>query len=214
MRCILIGPPGSGKGTISAQLQKKYQIPHISTGDIFREHKQSNSEFGQLIASYIDKGQLVPDEVVMKIVFDRLEKTDCQAGFLFDGFPRTLAQGRQLQDYLSKKKLQLDCTVLLEADDDLIISRLCTRRVCACGAVYNTVGRPPKVEGVCDECGQPLIHRRDDTEEVIRERLNVYRTSTEPLVSFYNDLGVLLRLNAGQDSQQVLADFEHLMDKK
>lgn len=196
MRVVLIGPPGSGKGTLSAELVREYGIPHISTGDMFREHITSGDEFGQKIKALLDKGQLVSDDIVIGMVSHRLEQSDCAAGFLFDGFPRTVAQGEALSELLAKQSAKLDAVVLLEASDDVLVRRLCNRRVCSkCGAVYHLLNKPTKVAGVCDDCGGEVVQRGDDTESVIRGRLDVYRKSTEPLVDYYDKLGLLLKFD-------------------
>lgn len=208
MRCILIGPPGCGKGTLSGALIKEMGLAHISTGDIFRAHRASQSEFGKRISTYLDKGSLVPDELVLDIVFDRLDQPDCQQGFILDGFPRTLAQAEALQGYFERTGKALDVVANFNISDDVLVQRIITRRICSkCSAVYNISYRPPKQENICDECGGELLHRRDDHEEVVRERLKVYHESTEPLIGFYRKKGLLLDLNADQGSEQVKADF-------
>lgn len=208
MRCVLVGPPGCGKGTLSGFIVSEYGTAHISTGDIFREHRASQSDFGKRIAAYIDKGELVPDELVLDIVFDRLEKPDCTKGFILDGFPRTLAQAQALQDRLAKAGKPLDAVVAFSVPDSVLIGRLVTRRVCPkCNAVYNIKNFPPKVENICDKCGSELVHRPDDHEEVIKSRLDVYRTSTEPLLDYYRGLGLLLTLKAGETSKDVEKQF-------
>ncbi|MBQ7502858.1 adenylate kinase [bacterium] len=208
MRCILVGPPGCGKGTLSGSLIKELGLAHISTGDIFRAHRASQSEFGKRIAMYLDKGSLVPDELVLDIVFDRLEQPDCEKGFILDGFPRTLAQAEALQSYFEKTGKALDVVANFNITDDVLVQRIITRRICSkCNAVYNVSYHAPKQENICDECGGELIHRRDDHEDVVRERLKVYHASTEPLIDYYRKKNLLLDLNADQGSEQVKADF-------
>ncbi|MBQ7529422.1 adenylate kinase [bacterium] len=207
MRCVLVGPPGCGKGTLSGSLIEKLQITHISTGDIFREHRATKSEFGQKIASYIDKGELVPDELVLDIVFDRLEKPDCAKGFIFDGFPRTVAQAEALQARLAKAGKPLDVVIAFSVPDEVLIQRLITRRVCPnCNAVYNIVNKPPKVENICDNCQHELVHRSDDHEEVIQNRLDSYRKSTAPLLDYYEKQNLLFNVDGSRGSMAVEKD--------
>lgn len=205
MRLILIGPPGAGKGTLAAGLIEELSIPHISTGDMFRAHLHSGDALGVLADSYISKGQLVPDSVVIDMVRDRLTQSDCQKGFLLDGFPRTVPQGEALDTMLGEESLGVDAVVLLQAEDDFLVQRLSLRRVCAsCGAVYHLANKPSKREGVCDVDGGELIHRSDDREDVIRERLAVYRRDTAPLVAFYGGKGLLQSVDGSQNSNVVL----------
>lgn len=188
MRMILLGPPGSGKGTQANLLSVHYGIPHISTGDIFRENIKNRTDLGKEADSYnISKGNLVPDDLTNRIVEDRLSKTDCANGYLLDGYPRTLGQGTFL-DGIS------DITVAIKIDvtDDEVIKRLGSRRMCACGAVYNLLGNPPKESGICDKCNDELYLRDDDTPEVIQHRFEVYREKTAPLIDFYRKQGKLL----------------------
>ena len=214
MRLVLIGPPGCGKGTLASFIVKEYGTPHISTGDIFREHRASGSSFGQKIASYIDRGELVPDELVLDVVFDRLGRPDCAKGFIFDGFPRTLQQAEALQERLHKAGKPLDAVVAFEVPDAILVGRLVTRRVCPnCNAVYNIKNCPPKVENTCDQCQHELVHRPDDHEDVIKSRLEVYRRSTEPLIDYYKGLGLLVTLDGSQGSQEVDRQFSVLAAK-
>lgn len=207
MRCILLGPPGAGKGTLSESLQKKFNICHISTGDMFREHMAAKTDIGKIASSYIEKGQLVPDQVVIDMAKDRIMRPDCSQGFLFDGFPRTVAQGEALNAMLAEMGTSLDTVILLEADDDMLVSRLTQRRVCGkCGAVYHLVNKPPVKEGICDADGELLIQRADDTEAVIKDRLRVYHEQTAPLVDFYEKLSLLLRVDASKKAHEVATD--------
>lgn len=207
MRCILLGPPGAGKGTLSESLQKEYNICHISTGDMFREHIAAKTDIGKLASSYIEKGQLVPDQVVIDMAKDRILRPDCSQGFLFDGFPRTVAQGEALNVMLREMGSALDAVILLEADDDMLVGRLSKRRVCGkCGAVYHLVNKPPVKEGICDLDGEQLIQRADDTEAVIKDRLRVYHEQTAPLVDFYDNLSLLIRIDGSNKASEVAAD--------
>ena len=215
MRLVLVGPPGCGKGTLSAFIVSKYGIPHISTGDIFREHRTKKSELGQKIASYIDKGELVPDELVLDVVFDRLAQPDCAKGFIFDCFPRTIAQAEALQERLAKAGMPLDAVLSFSVPDEVLVRRLVTRRVCpSCNAVYNTEKKPPQVENTCDHCQHELVHRADDHEEVIQSRLDVYRRSTAPLLDYYQGQKLLVNLDGSRGSHEVEKQFEHFVAER
>lgn len=181
---ILLGAPGAGKGTHAVELSKKYQIPQISTGDLFRENIRNQTDLGKKAQGYIDKGQLVPDALVLDMLFARISKTDCQKGYILDGFPRTVAQAEAFDAHI---KDTATVTVLdIEVSDDLIIKRITGRLVCKeCGAPFHKTFMPSKNEGICDECGGPLHQRKDDTEEVVKERLIVYRNQTQPLIAYY-----------------------------
>ena len=203
MNIIMLGAPGAGKGTIASQMKERYNLPHISTGDIFRENIKNNTELGKMAKSYIDKGALVPDEVTTDITVDRLSKDDCKDGFILDGFPRNFNQAKGLDEALSKLGKKIDLVILVDATDKQITERLSGRRVCEnCGEVYHLVNLPPKVEGVCDKCNGKLIHRKDDTEEVILDRLKTYHELTQPLIDYYKDMKVLKRVPGFIDSQE------------
>ncbi len=194
MNIIMLGAPGTGKGTIAGILSEKLGIPQISTGDIFRKNIKEGTELGKLAESYISKGQLVPDEVTIKIVEDRLNKPDAKNGVILDGFPRTIVQADRLKEILKAKGENVDITINLETPEDEIIERIVNRRVCSnqeCKAVYNVVLHPPKVEGKCDKCGSDLITRKDDKVETVKSRLEQYFTSTSPLVEYYKNEGIL-----------------------
>ena len=194
MNIIMLGAPGTGKGTIAGILSEKLGIPQISTGDIFRKNIKEGTELGKLAESYISKGQLVPDEVTIKIVEDRLNKPDAKNGVILDGFPRTIVQADRLKEILKAKGENIDITINLETPEDEIIERIVNRRVCSnqeCKAVYNVVLHPPKVEGKCDKCGSDLITRKDDKIETVKSRLEQYFTSTSPLVEYYKNEGIL-----------------------
>lgn len=203
MNIIMLGAPGAGKGTIASQMKERYNLPHISTGDIFRENIKNNTELGKMAKSYIDKGALVPDEVTTDITVDRISKDDCKDGFILDGFPRNFNQAKGLDEALTKLEKKIDLVILVDATDKQITERLSGRRVCeSCGEVYHLVNLPPKVEGVCDKCNGKLIHRKDDTEEVILDRLKTYHELTQPLIDYYKERNILKRVPGFINSQE------------
>lgn len=188
MKIVLLGPPGAGKGTQAKSISNKYSIPHISTGDIFRKNISENTPLGIEAKSYIDKGLLVPDEVTINMVNDRLAMDDCKNGYLLDGFPRTVEQAEALDKFLSERGEKLDTALLIEVPSNFIVERMTGRRVCpSCGASYHVKFNPPVVEGKCDVCGSDLIQRKDDTIEIVQDRLNVYEAQTQPLIDFYRN---------------------------
>ena len=191
MNIILLGPPGAGKGTQAKNIAQKYTIAHISTGDIFRQVAASGSDLGKQLNSYMSAGALVPDVLVVEMVNERLGKSDCQNGFLLDGFPRTLAQAEALDKALLKSNKKIDVVLSIELGDEEIVRRLSGRRVCACGRSYNVILQPPRKDGVCDACGAALIHRADDQSETIEKRLGVYHAQTKPLISYYTNKRIL-----------------------
>ncbi len=204
MNVILLGAPGAGKGTQAKQLAEKYNIPHISTGDIFRANIKNGTEIGKVAKSYIDKGQLVPDEVTVEIVRQRLSESDCQKGFLLDGFPRNLFQAEQL-DLFAK----IDKVVNIDVDFSSLLNRITGRRVCSkCGESYHVDFLKGKT--TCLKCGQELVQRADDNKETVENRLNVYTKQTEPLISYYNDQGKLLVINGDKPINEV---FEEICKK-
>ena len=195
MNLILLGAPGAGKGTQAELLVKKLSIPAISTGNMLREAIANGTELGKKAKTFMDEGALVPDELILGIVADRVAQPDCQKGFILDGVPRTLAQAQALED----KGVKIDHVVSIEVDDEAIEGRMTGRRVCAkCGASYHVVANPPRVEGFCDSCGGELIIRKDDKPETVRHRLEVYHASTEVLKDFYGKLGRLRTVNGNQ----------------
>lgn len=199
---VLLGPPGSGKGTQAVRLTKELGIPHISTGDLFRENISKNTELGKRAKSYMDAGKLVPDEVVLDMLFDRVSRPDTANGYLLDGFPRTLPQAEALEKHLGKgvELIVID----LEVPDDVIVKRAEGRLTCKnCGNVHNKYFSPPKVEGQCDKCGGELVQRPDDKAEVVLERLRVYHSQTKPLVDFYDKKGVLKRFDGTKTPDEV-----------
>ncbi|OLN32395.1 adenylate kinase [Desulfosporosinus metallidurans] len=208
MKIILMGGPGAGKGTQAVGLVEKYNIPHISTGDMFRAAIKDGTALGLKAKSYMDAGGLVPDEVTIGIVAERLAQPDCAKGFLLDGFPRTLAQGNALGDILDRLGMKLDGVINIEVDEKILIPRLTGRRVCRkCGASYHMIFNAPQQEGVCGQCGGELYQRSDDTVETAQNRLNVYNQQTEPLIAFYTEKGLLKRINGDQAIDKVLQDI-------
>jgi adenylate kinase len=192
VKIVLLGPPGAGKGTQAKSISNRYSIPHISTGDIFRKNISENTPLGIEAKKYIDKGQLVPDEVTINMVKDRLQEDDCKSGYLLDGFPRTVIQAEALQDFLSERDERLDTALLIEVPTNFILERMTGRRVCpSCGASYHIKFNPPISEGKCDVCGSDIIQRKDDSEETVSERLDVYEKQTQPLIDFYKAKNLL-----------------------
>lgn len=196
MRLILMGPPGSGKGTLASDLVKQYDVPHISTGDIFRKHIAEKTQLGVAVTNYIQRGALVPDNLTIDMVKDRLEQPDCAKGFLLDGFPRTIPQAEALDGLPVIKQNALTAVLNLVVRDETILKRLSGRRHCSvCGQGYNLVYMPPRREGICDRCGGEIKQRPDDQEETVKERLMVYKKQTEPLIDYYKAKGLLLDLD-------------------
>ena len=194
---ILMGPPGAGKGTLAKQLKEALNLVHISTGDMFREAIKAQTELGVLAASYINKGDLVPDDVTIGLVKERLSQKDCEAGFLLDGFPRTLAQAEALDEIAKSISRPIEAVINLDCDNEELVRRISGRRVCKdCGAPYHIITMKPKVEGVCDLCGGPLFQRKDDNEEALKVRLEHYVSETKPLLDFYKKLGLLESFNS------------------
>lgn len=211
MRIILIGPPGSGKGTQAESIKAKYAIAHISTGDILRDNVKRGTELGKKAKEFMDAGKLVSDDLIIDMMRSRLSEADARSGFMLDGFPRTVAQAGSLSDLLEEMGTKLDAVVLLEVSDETVISRLTSRRVCSsCGAIYNTVVHKPKKEGVCDSCGGSVVQRDDDKESVIKNRLSVYHTQTAPLIDYYDGKGLLHRIDASSAKDAVLKLIESL----
>jgi len=200
VRIILLGPPGSGKGTQAKLLSKKYSIPHIAMGDILREEVAKKTPLGKKVNVYMSKGELVPDEIVIEVLKKRLQEADCVDGFILDGFPRTLNQAKALDNMLNELNLKIDAVIYIEVPDEEIMKRLSLRRTCkVCGRIYNLHYNPPKQDGKCDVCGGELIIRDDDKPEVIKNRLKVYNDQTKPLVDYYKSHKLLIRIN-GVDS--------------
>ncbi len=199
MRLVLLGPPGVGKGTQAAAIVEKYNIPHISTGDIFRANIKEGTELGKEAKKYMDKGLLVPDELVVSIVKDRLSEADCKNGFLLDGFPRNENQAEVLESELLKMGIKLNKVINIEADKDILIQRAIGRRICKeCGTSYHVLFNPPKVDGICDLDNGELYQRDDDNEETVATRIDVYTNQTKPLIDFYNERGLILDIDGAQ----------------
>ncbi|AIE58663.1 adenylate kinase [Bacillus methanolicus] len=212
MNLVLMGLPGAGKGTQAEKIVEKYNIPHISTGDMFRAAMNEGTELGLKAKSFMDKGELVPDEVTIGIVRERLSKDDCQNGFLLDGFPRTVAQAEALEAMLASMDKKIDYVINVVVDKDILMERLTGRRICKnCGATYHLVFNPPKVEGVCDRCGGELYQRADDNSETVQNRLEVNMKQTKPLLDFYESKGYLRNINGQQDIEKVFADIDELL---
>ncbi|PLR65763.1 MULTISPECIES: adenylate kinase [Bacillaceae] len=212
MNLVLMGLPGAGKGTQAERIVEKYEIPHISTGDMFRAAIKDETELGLKAKSFMDQGALVPDEVTIGIVRERLGKNDCEKGFLLDGFPRTVAQAQALEEILSDLDRKIDYVINIEVDKDILMERLTGRRICKqCGSTYHLVFNPPAVEGICDKCGGELYQRADDNEETVANRLEVNLKQTQPLLNFYEEKGYLRNINGQQDIKQVFVDVNELL---
>ncbi|UMZ75414.1 adenylate kinase [Natranaerofaba carboxydovora] len=210
MRVILMGAPGAGKGTQAERLVEALKIPHIATGDIFRAAVKEGTELGNKAKSYMDAGKLVPDEIVIGIVKERLMKPDCKQGFLLDGFPRTVSQAEALDENL--KDRPIDYAVYIDADFDDLVERISGRRICSkCGKSYHVKFNPPDVRGVCDDDGGDLYQRDDDNEETAKERLEVYNEQTSPLIKYYEDKGLLKRVNGSQDPNGVYKEILNVL---
>ncbi|MFO7886726.1 MAG: adenylate kinase [Eubacteriales bacterium] len=216
MRLILLGPPGAGKGTQAEGIKKEFNIPHISTGDIFRENIKNNTELGKKAQEYMNKGLLVPDELVVELVKDRLSKKDCSEGFLLDGFPRTIEQAEALDKELEKMNQKLNKAVNIEVSEGVLVDRIVGRRICRdCKATYHIKFNPPKKDGICDKCGGELYQRDDDKEETVQKRIKVYNEQTQPLIDYYGKKDLILDINGEQEINKVLEDIiNNLKGKK
>ncbi|MFY4777182.1 adenylate kinase [Metabacillus sp. RGM 3146] len=215
MNLVLMGLPGAGKGTQAERLVEEYKVPHISTGDMFRAAIKEETDLGLEAKSFMDKGELVPDEVTIGIVRERLGKNDCEKGFLLDGFPRTVAQAEALEGILADMNRRIDYVINIKVDQDILLERLTGRRICKnCGATYHLVFNPPAKEGVCDKCGGELYQREDDNEETVGKRLEVNLKQTKPLLDFYEEKGYLRNINGQQDIGQVFEDIKGLLGGK
>lgn len=209
MKIIMLGAPGAGKGTQAKMIADKYEIPHVSTGDIFRANIKNGTALGMEAKSYMDKGQLVPDELTVKILLDRVAQEDCKKGYVLDGFPRTIPQAEVLDKALTELNDKIDYAINVDVPDENIVRRMSGRRACVnCGATYHVVHIPPKTEGVCDRCGNELILRDDDKEETVKNRLSIYHEQTQPLIDYYTAKGVLKNVDGTQDMQVV---FENII---
>lgn len=214
-RLVLLGPPGAGKGTLADKLSAKFSAPHISTGSILRRNIKDGTPLGLLAKEFMDRGELVSDEIVIKIVENRIIEEDCKNGFLLDGFPRTVVQAEELDSYLKETEITLDKVIELVADEELLMDRMIGRRVCkSCGKIYHTVSMPPKVDGECDVCGGEIYQREDDTEETVKRRFAVFHSQSEPLIAYYRDKGILMPVDASNTPQATLEAVLAALDTK
>ena len=214
MKIVMLGAPGAGKGTQAIKIADKYDIPHISTGDIFRANIKGGTELGQKAKSYIDKGELVPDEVTIGMLLDRIAQDDCKNGYVLDGFPRTIPQAESLTEALKSQGDQIDFALNIDVPDEAIIKRMSGRRACPkCGATYHIVYAAPKTENICDKCGTELIIRSDDKPETVKDRLNVYHQQTEPLIAYYKAAGVLREVDGTQELPKVFEDVVAILSE-
>lgn len=212
MKIIMLGAPGAGKGTQAKMIAKEYGIPHISTGDIFRANIKNNTELGKQAKTYMDAGQLVPDELTVKILLDRVAEDDCKNGYVLDGFPRTIPQAEVLDEALTKMGDKIDFAIDVNVPDDNIVKRMGGRRACVtCGATYHVVHVPPKKEGICDVCGSKLILRDDDKPETVLNRLKVYHEQTQPLIDYYEKKGVMHSVDGTVDMMDVFAAIKKIL---
>ena len=213
MKIVMLGAPGAGKGTQAEMIAEKYNIPHISTGDIFRANIKNGTELGKKAKAYMDAGNLVPDELTVDLVIDRVAQDDCKEGYILDGFPRTIPQAEVFTQQLAKSGDKIDYAIDVEVPDENIITRMGGRRSCPnCGATYHIQYIPPKKEGICDSCGEALVLRNDDKPETVKNRLNVYHESTQPLIDFYKEQGVLREVDGTQDMKDVFAAIINILE--
>lgn len=214
MKIIMLGAPGAGKGTQAAMIAEKYGIPHVSTGDIFRANIKNGTQLGKEAKQYMDKGLLVPDELTVKILLDRVAQPDCGKGYVLDGFPRTIPQAQVLDQALAQLGDAIDVAIDVDVPDENIVRRMSGRRAClSCGATYHIEHIPPKKEGVCDHCGQPLVLRDDDKPETVLNRLKVYHDQTQPLIDYYSAKGVLRTVDGTMDMADVFAAIVKILEK-
>ena len=213
MKIVMLGAPGAGKGTQAIMICEKYQIPHISTGDIFRSNIKEGTELGRKAKEYMDQGLLVPDELTTDLVVDRIQKEDCENGYVLDGFPRNIPQAKALKEALEKKGEALDFALNVDVPDENIIRRMSGRRACpVCGATYHIEHMKPKKEGICDKCGNELIIRDDDQPETVKRRLEVYNDLTKPLIDLYEEEGILRTIDGTRDMNIVFEDITKLLE--
>ncbi len=213
MNIILLGPPGAGKGTQAKKIQERYKLPHVSTGDILRENINNNTGLGLKAKSYISKGELVPDELLITIIKDRLSKKDCEKGFMLDGYPRTIPQADALQMILTESGEIVDAVLNISVDDEELIKRLSGRRMCKCGGSYHVNFNPPAKEDVCNICKGKLYQREDDRPETIRNRLNVYKKQTQPLINYYTNKKILKTIDGSKDILQIFEEIKEVLDE-
>lgn len=212
MKVIMLGAPGAGKGTQAKRIADKYGVPHISTGDIFRANMKNGTELGMEAKKYMDAGQLVPDELTVKILLDRVAQDDCKNGYVLDGFPRTIPQAEVLDKALAELGDHVDYAIDVDVPDENIVRRMSGRRACTgCGATYHIEHVPPKAEGICDRCGETLVLRDDDKPETVQNRLKVYHDQTQPLISYYTNKGILRTVDGTKDMEDVFAAITEIL---
>lgn len=212
MKLIMLGAPGAGKGTQAKKISAKYGIPHISTGDIVRANIKGGTELGMKAKAFMDQGQLVPDEITIGMLLDRIKEDDCQKGYVLDGFPRTIPQAESLTKALTELGDKIDWAVNVDVPDENIISRMSGRRAClGCGQTYHIVYNAPSQEGICDVCGQELVLRDDDKPETVQKRLEVYHKQTQPLIDYYRGAGVLAEVDGTKDLEEVFQDIVKIL---
>lgn len=208
MKIIMLGAPGAGKGTQAKKIAEKYQIPHVSTGDIFRSNIKEGTQLGRKAKEYMDQGALVPDELTIGMLMDRIQQEDCRNGYVLDGFPRTIPQAESLQNAITEMGQKIDFAINVHVPDENIINRMSGRRACiSCGATYHIVYNPSKVPGICDVCGSELVLRDDDKPETVKKRLAVYHDQTRPLIDYYKEAGVLVNVDGTQELNKVFSDI-------
>ena len=211
---VFLGPPGAGKGTYARKLKEILGIPHISTGDIFREAVAAGTELGEKVKHILERGELVPDEIVNEVVRERLSEPDCEKGFILDGYPRTVAQAEALDEMLKDMGRDIMWAILFDVPEDVIVQRITNRRVCPkCGRIYNLITNPPKEDNLCDDCKVPLIQREDDKEEVVRRRYRVYMENTFPVVGYYEEKGKLQKIDGTAGLDTVIEEVLKLVNK-
>jgi len=214
MNLILLGAPGAGKGTQAKKIVEKYGIPHIATGDILREAVAKGTELGKKAKEYMDRGELVPDEIVIGIVKERLQQPDCEKGFLLDGFPRTLKQAEALDNMLKELGRKIDAVIYIDVPEEEVVKRIVNRRTCRkCGAVYHLIYAPPREPNKCDKCGGELYQRDDDKEETVRQRFKVYMENTAPLIDYYEKKGLLYKVDGTKSIEEVFQQIEEILKK-
>ena len=212
MHIVFLGAPGAGKGTQAASISEELGIAHIASGDLFREAQKKGTELGLLAKSYMEKGQLVPDEVTIRMILERIATPDCDKGYILDGFPRTIEQAEALDESLKEQGEAIDKVICIEVSDEELVARLSGRWICRnCQTPYHIINSPPKVKGICDKCGGELYQRADDTEETVRSRLKVYSAQTTPLIDYYQKAGKLAKVNGGQGMERVREEIIGLL---
>ena len=213
MKIVMLGVPGAGKGTQAKMIAARYEIPHISTGDIFRANIKEGTELGMKAKAFMDQGLLVPDELTLELIMDRFAQPDCANGYVLDGFPRTIAQAEALTESLKKVGDALDYAIDVDVPDENVVTRMSGRRAClSCGGTYHIVFNPPKKEGICDLCGGELSIRKDDEPETVQKRLNVYHAQTQPLIDYYTGEGILKSVDGTQEVSKVFEDIKAILN--